>query len=83
MEIDNIQYTLQKNKDLQKQHKVSPVVWSRMLENNNIRSKYMQNIPKQISKKNLKIYWPNKIFNKELLERTKMERIEDNIKKRI
>ena len=30
----------------------------------------------------LKIYWPNKISNKELLEITKVESIKDNIKKR-
>ena len=51
--------------------------WKTTREDLNICQAFQNRCLKRI----LKIYWPNKISNKELLERTKMESIEDNINK--
>ena len=52
--------------------------WKTTREDLNISEAFQNRCLRRI----LKIYWPNKISNKELLERTKIESIGDNIKKR-
>ena len=75
--------TTNKNKNLQLKCKISPVLWSRDLENNKFHNQLKANlhIINGCMRRILKIHWPDKIINEDLWTRTKQTPARNEIRR--